>query len=185
MGYVIAALVLVGLVAVLNLVFTYGVVRRLARQDRELATLRAVLPSNPEEVMNGPGSAPEDFGEVTTTGGEHLGRDSLTGGMMLGFFTPTCAPCRAQASPFAERARSLGRDRALVVVVGSRDDVGELVALFDPVARVLVEPDQGPVQRAFGVRGFPAMCVLDADGRVTAVATGVERLPEPAARAER
>lgn len=46
--------------------------------------------------------------------------------------------------------------QALAIVIGNPDQTAELVARFEPVARVVVEPstENGSAAQAFKVRGF-------------------------------
>jgi hypothetical protein len=85
------------------------------------------------------------------------------------------------APRFVDRVATLpaGRTQALAVVVGGWDEVAELVALLEPVARVVVEdgPGAGSIAGAFEVKGFPAMCTLDGDGVVAASGFDVLELP--------
>jgi|HigsolmetaAR201D_1030396.scaffolds.fasta_scaffold49364_1 thiol-disulfide isomerase/thioredoxin len=180
MPYLVAAIVLLGLVSGTNLIFTYGVIRRLREHT---ARLDALTVGRPEpDIILAPGAEPGLFDPVQTTAGEPLRRDALTGGTLVGFFSPGCAPCRQQAPRFAARAAAVGRDRVLAVASGTPEAVRDLVTLLEPVARVVVEVEEGPLHRAFAVQGYPAMCVVDGDGRIKAAATAVERLPElPAA----
>ena len=87
------------------------------------------------------------------------------------------------APRFAGRAAGLlgGRTQVLAVVVGAMDEVEELVALLEPVARVVVEDslDASGVAGAFKVKGVPAMCTLNDDGVVAASGFDVVELPVP------
>ncbi|GIJ75032.1 hypothetical protein [Virgisporangium ochraceum] len=66
----------------------------------------------------------------------------------------------------AERAEG-GRSRVLAVVVGRAATARPFVLAPRPVARVVVEPEGGPLAAAFGVRRFPATGVVDDDGAST------------------
>lgn len=176
MPYLVVAIVLLGLVAGTNLIFTYGVVRRLREHTTRLDAMAAGQPE-PDLILPA-GAEPSPFDPVLTTTGESIGRDDLAGGALVGFFSASCAPCREQAPRFAERAAAGDRGRVLAVAVGTPEATRDLVTLLEPVARVVVEIEEGPLHRAFAVQGYPAMCVLDGDGRVKAPASAVERLPE-------
>jgi thiol-disulfide isomerase/thioredoxin len=129
------------------------------------------------DLMLGAGDEPGALPDVATTAGEQLTRSALRGAL-VGFFSPTCVPCKEQAPRFAERAAALGRDRVLAVAVGTPDATRELVALLEPAARVVVEIDGGSLQQAFQVQGYPAMCLLDGDGRIAASSSTLDSLPE-------
>lgn len=175
MAYLIASISLVGVLAGLNLLLTIGVVRRL----REHAELLAEAP----RVENGPpvsvGSVVGEF-TATTVDEELITRDSLDGGTVVGFFSPGCGPCEELLPRFVEYVASeTGGDRRVVAVVAAPDvHSDEMVAQLAPVARVVVEGVfGGPVSTAFGVRGYPALCVVDGDGTVVVSGSTVDALP--------
>ncbi|MFI6586829.1 peroxiredoxin family protein [Embleya sp. NPDC050493] len=165
MPILVVAVVLVGLVTVLNLVLVLGVLRRLRGQQPQ--TPHSAGP--PMELR--PGMRPGVFTATTTTG-EQVG-DHDAGGL-VGFFSAGCEPCHVQAPRFAERARALGRERTLAVIAG---DDAELLALLTPVARVVVEEYDGVVQAAFRNAWTPAMYLLGEDRRVVAAGLRMTDLP--------
>ncbi|GAA0896237.1 hypothetical protein GCM10009557_96040 [Virgisporangium ochraceum] len=55
----------------------------------------------------------------------------------------------------------------MAVVVGRAATARPFVLAPRPVARVVVEPEGGPLAAAFGVRRFPATGVVDDDGAST------------------
>lgn len=160
MPFLVAAMVLIGLLAGLNLLFTYGVIRRLREHTRRLDGLPAGGHAEPDLIL-GPGARP----------------GAVPGVLLVGFFSPTCPPCREQAPRFVARAAAVGRERVLAVAVGTPDETRDLVAQFEPVAQVVVETEDGPLHQAFGVHGYPAVCVLDGDGRIVASGSTVDPLP--------
>lgn len=167
-----AAVTLFAVFSALNLLLTFGVIRRLRVHDTMLGrTARAGMP----DVLLAAGGEPQPFEPVATTSGGPLTRDDLRGAVVA-FFSHDCAGCREQAPAFVELARALEPGRVVAVVAGDPAANRELVGALEPFARVTVEPHQGPVQRAFAVRGFPAMCVLDGDGLIEGTATTVDAL---------
>jgi thiol-disulfide isomerase/thioredoxin len=171
-----AGVVLVGAVAVLNLVLTLAVIRRL-REHTELISQGRM--AGPADLMLGVGESPDRVRAVATDG-TVVSREALR---LVGFFSPSCEPCRDMAPRFAEQAGRLpgGRSQALVVLVGAPDDVAEFLVMFEPVARVVIEDSvaEGALAAAFKVRGVPAMCTLTADGVVAASGFDVVQLPVP------
>jgi thiol-disulfide isomerase/thioredoxin len=159
---------------VVNLLLTFGVIRRL-RTHTELLSARAV-----PEVMVGVGESPGDF-SAGAVDGEVVSRASLVGEQLVGFFSPGCGPCVEMVPRFAERAAVVGRAHAVAVVVGDAGDAAEFVAVLEPVARVVLEPGpgEGTLSGAFGVKGFPAVCVLDGEKVVTASGSSVLGVAEP------
>ncbi|MFI0452098.1 TlpA disulfide reductase family protein [Actinomadura sp. 6N118] len=166
MAYLTAAVVLVGVLCVLNLTLTLAVIRRL----REQGEGRSLSPSLPVALK--PGSRPAAF-TATTTAGEQVSAASLTG--LVGFFSAGCEPCHALLPHFAERAEKMGRDNVLAVIGGDGDE--ELVAALTPVARVVVEDHDGPVAGAFRNSWSPAVFLIGPDHTVVAAGGRMEDLP--------
>jgi hypothetical protein len=166
MAFLAAAASIVGLLAAVNLVFTIGVVRRLREHTAELAALRAGgTGSGGGDIALPVGSAIGDLAATSVDGGP-VKLDMLGSRPLVGFFSPHCEPCRERLPAFVAHAADRP-DPVVAVVVGTTVETGDVVAQLRPVATVIVEPDQGPVQRAFGVTGFPAFVLVE-DGLVVA-----------------
>ncbi|WP_167530745.1 TlpA family protein disulfide reductase [Microbispora hainanensis] len=170
----VATMVLIGMLSALNLLLSVGVIRRLREHSAELATLRS--------GGTAPNGGPFPLGEVALPDGSPIGEftavtvdgEPVTLGTfgvrpLVGFFSPGCTPCEEQLPAFVEFAtgRPGGRDTRLAVVVGTGEEAAKTVERLNPVATVVVESDDGPVQKAFGVTGFPAF-ILVANGLVAA-----------------
>jgi thiol-disulfide isomerase/thioredoxin len=165
----IAAVILVGIVGLLNLVLTVGVIRRLREHT--------LLLSNPTSIGGvGPlaelGQEIDEFSTVTVNG-EPLDRDGLLSETLVGFFTPDCQPCKERLPSFVDFARSMpgGPGRVLAAVVGDGDEAAEMLAALRPVAQVVVEERGGPLVTAFRVRAFPTVVKVapDSSGRLVVV----------------
>jgi thiol-disulfide isomerase/thioredoxin len=178
MIYLTAAVILVGAVGMMNLVLLLGILRR----------LRAAPPAAAEESHGGGsglrlGWRPEPFA-VSLLHGGRLTRSDLTGHgeTLIGFFSPTCRPCRAQAPKFAARAAEWpgGPERVLVVVADDTVDGAEFTEQFAGLAKMVVDGLEGPVATAYGVTAFPAFGILDDTATVLTEATSVERLADAA-----
>jgi hypothetical protein len=163
MGYLVAAVVLLGVLCFVNLLFTIGILRR----------MRTATVWQPEPLFAlGPGSAVGEFSVMTTTG-EPVSHDTLAG--MVGFFTTGCGECHELLPPFLERAREMERDNVLAVVGGGDQD---MVGALAPLARVVVaDLGGGPVARAFQNSWTPALYLVGDDHRVVAVGARMEELP--------
>ncbi|WP_433477015.1 hypothetical protein ACQPZP_08140 [Spirillospora sp. CA-142024] len=162
MPYLAAAVVLIGLLSVLNLVLTLALVRRLREQG-------ATQPRDTgPPVALGPGSQVGEF-TTTTTEGDPVSRENLIG--LVGFFSAGCEPCHDLAPRFARLTTGLPR---LAVVTGDDPD---LVAVLSPAARVVAEEDGGTVSRAFQNTWTPALYIVDGEGRVAATGGRLEDLP--------
>lgn len=186
MAFVVAALVLVGLLSVLNLIFSFGVIRRLREHtkilDRDGHGSGGGAAADAATVMSAPGETVGDFG-VSTVDGEPVARDVLAGTTLVGFLSPSCEPCKERLPKFVELARQHEPDQVLAVVVAQDDDEAApgVVAELVGVARVVREPDSGPVSTAFGVQGFPAFALVGPQGEIIASGYELSALNVPAA----
>lgn len=168
MTYLIMAIVLIGLLAAANLLLTFGVIRRLREHTSEISSLRKQGSDIGGEVAAPAGTAVARF-DATDDEGRSVGAEILTGRRLVGFFSPNCKPCTERLPEFVHFAsrRPGGREKVLAVVVDSRAESADVVGQLKPVARVVVEAEEGAVQQAFGVKGFPAFVLID-DGHVVA-----------------
>jgi peroxiredoxin len=158
------AVVVVGALCLLNLVLTFGVIRRL-REHTELLTQRIVdNAAAPGPIMLEPGATVGDF-SVTTTNGVAVSRSDLTGRRLVGFFSPTCAACAENMPTYVAHAQTHpgGRDAVLSVVVGSEAETAQMTRQLETVSRVVRDVEQGEISRAFAVDGYPAYGILDGD----------------------
>ncbi|GIH78031.1 TlpA disulfide reductase family protein [Planobispora longispora] len=157
--------VLVGALALLNLLLTFGVIRRL-REHTELLAGRAPA-SSPEPPSLPVGLRVSAF-RGATTGGEPLTHESWSGDTLVAFISPDCSPCQERMPSLIETARLWpgGRQATMAVVIAEPDAAAEYAELLSPVARVAVEPPGGPIAAAFGVAAFPLFGVVDRSGRV-------------------
>jgi protein-disulfide isomerase len=166
MAYLAAATALVGLLATVNLLLTVGVVRRLREHTAELAGLRSGAVVGGGDIIAPPGSP---VGELAASDvdGHPVTLATVGDRPLVGFFSPHCEPCRERLPEFVAHAAQRPGGVLAVVVAGSPGEAAEAVDQLRPVATVVVEPDQGPVQKAFGVTGFPAFALVE-DGVVAA-----------------
>ncbi|MFG1948729.1 TlpA family protein disulfide reductase [Nonomuraea sp. NPDC048826] len=147
MSYLVAAVVLLGLLCLVNLLLTVGIIRRLrARPARQGLSHTedglAIGERIPLEVMRGPG--------------------------LIGFFAPGCEPCEEMLPGFAERATQGSGEAIAVLVAETEEGAADYAAALAGAARVVVEPSLGgPLQTALRVTGYPTVYLVDAANRVT------------------
>jgi hypothetical protein len=172
-----AGLVVVGVLCLLDLVLTLGVVRRL----REHTTMLSAGGWGGEEAPIGltAGEMPAGFAAVTADGAQITGPADLS---VVAFFSTSCSLCPKRVPAFVNyvRSGSVRPQEVLAIVTG---DNGESVPYYPDLAavgQVAAEPDNGPANEAFGVTGFPAFFVLGAGGVVVASGYDPARLPVPA-----
>jgi hypothetical protein len=177
MAVLAAAVAIVAVLCLLDLVLTFGVIRRL-REHTELISSRNIadLP-----IMGlTAGELPEAVSAVTISG-EPV--HTAAGFRVVAFFSVMCSVCPERVAPFTAYVtrNGLSRDSVLAVVVGGQDAPPPYQDQLAQVAQVCAEDYEGALGRAFKVIGYPAFCLLDADGAMLATGFDPARLPEPAA----
>lgn len=171
-----AAVILIGVLCLLNLLLTFGVIRRLRDHTETLSNLMQYsVEIGVATDIPVVGTAVGEF-TASTVDGAPVSADSLTGTTAVVFLSSECTACRAQLPSLAAWAGERDRERVLVVIATAASEGADLVASLTNVARVVRDPADGPVCKAFGVSAFPAACVV-ADGQVIAAAPDFSRLP--------
>lgn len=179
----VTAIAVLAVLAAVQLLLVLGVIRRLREHTAVLARIRVGEPGAP--VIVSPGESVGEFSAATIDGAT-IDRAGVPQPALFAFFSSGCGACRAAAAELARYAADLpgGRDH-VIAVIGDGDRAAELVDLVRDVARVIVEPEGGPVEAAFEVSGFPSYAYV-ANGW-TVLASGYElgALPLPLPRAPR
>ncbi|GAA3082702.1 TlpA family protein disulfide reductase [Streptosporangium carneum] len=171
-----AAVVVVGLLGVLNLLLLLAVLRRLRDYGAKwaLAGLDRIVErkSSPES-----GHRVADF-EATALDGAPVSLRAPDAPLFTGFFSTGCPSCREEVPRFVEYAAAMpgGPERKLAVVSGTAEQGADIIDAVRRVARVVVEPQDGPVAGAFGVQGSPTFVLLDQDGTVRTSAPSIRGL---------
>jgi len=150
-GITAAALTLIGAIALLNLVLTLAVIRRLRSQSAG---------------HTGPADASIET-EVLPAKGFAVGKlaqaDLATGRHTVIMITPSCPPCRTMLGVLASNADSYAKD-ALVCVVGTAEELGPIAERLPGYQTIAVSEQLA--ESMFRVRGFPAVLSIE-DGVVT------------------
>lgn len=178
MAILTAAVVLVGLLCVVDLLLTLAVIRRLRTHTEQLATLRDPAADNPFAGMVAAGSPVPAFTGRSVDG---VPVDVATAQPeLIVFFSTSCSAC---ATELPELVALLGsgahEGRRAVVIVAGQDNAGSVrfVDALRPVATVVREPFGGPILTAFAVDVYPTFYVV-ADGVVRGRAISVRGLAE-------
>ncbi|MFF4198257.1 hypothetical protein [Nonomuraea sp. NPDC001831] len=170
-----AAILLVGALCIINLIFTMGVIKRLREHT-------ALLRGSNDPMAIELGTEIGDFTALTIDG-EQIDHESLTAETSIAFFSPNCKPCKEKLPGFVAYAAGLprGRNQVLAVVAGNADMAAGFTAELRQVARVVVEGPSGPLVSAFGVRAFPTVLTVapNRHGRLEVIANKVD-LGQPA-----
>jgi len=176
MAALIAAVIVLGVFGVLNLVFCLGIIRRL-REHTEL--IENMGRGGNTDLILSAGATIGAFSTSTVDGAE-VSNAALTGPTLAAFFSPGCGPCELERPEFVALAATYPRDRVLAVVTGVDDEAAApLVAELRGIATVVREADDGPVQQAFGVGGYPTFALVEPNGLVVAGGLRVASLPTP------
>ncbi|MFC5830680.1 hypothetical protein [Nonomuraea insulae] len=161
MTYLVVAVIGLTLLCVLNLVFTYGVIRRL-REHGDVLAAGVDCGAGPEPLL-AVGEFVGEFSAVTTEG-EPIDRDSLPGRTTIAFFSTDCDFCHEQLPVFIDWAAgcSDGSTGLLAVIEGAREDTAGMVADLRPVAKVVTVADPAAgIVTAFRVRAFPSFLHIE------------------------
>ncbi|MDX6258487.1 MAG: hypothetical protein QOH84_175 [Kribbellaceae bacterium] len=178
MSVLSAAVVLVGLIGLLNLVLSFGIIRRLRAQ----ATGQHAHSKQPKPVIRP--TTLEDGERIAEVDAVTIDGRTVelppTGPSLVGFFSATCSTCKEQLIPFVVTAdRQPPGVRVLAIVGGTDEQAAPYVAeLLTARSGLLIvrEDEDGPIQKAFGIRGFPAFVILE-DGEVQGSDFQVSALP--------
>jgi thiol-disulfide isomerase/thioredoxin len=94
--------------------------------------------------------------------------------VVLDFWASWCGPCREQTPVLERVARKLG-ERVLVLGVGTSDERGNVTRFLDrsPPKYKSVYDDQDVASELYHVQGLPTLVVIDRQGTVRAVASGL------------
>jgi hypothetical protein len=169
----IGAVVLIGVLCVVNLLLMLGVVRRLREHT---AMIVAGHGAHTSAVGVPQGAVPMPFTVRTTTGNDLAGPAGLR---LVGFFSASCSACPGRVPGFTGYVRRAGlaRDAVLAVTVeGPAGSAAYLGQLAEVASVCQVSPDGEPIA-AFQVAAFPAFFVLDGDGAVVAQGYEPDELP--------
>lgn len=169
MSILAAAVVILTVLVVVDLVLTTAVIRRL--RTYEAGGPMAGAP--PQTIELAVGAEVPEF--AADADGSRLDRGTLLGRRtLIGFFSTTCRPCTTEASELVRREARLTADGITTVPVlmlnGGADPNG-LAAVLAGVGPVVTEPPGGAVATAFGAKATPSYVLVDPDGRVAAKGT--------------
>ena len=173
MAILVAAIGLVGLLCLADLLLTFGVIRRLREHTEQLAGLRG----QDVPVSGLPyGATPEPFTALTASGERLHGPDGLR---VVAFFAAGCSACPERVPAFLDylRVNEVTRDAMLAVITSSQPEPVSYQESLAEVAPVCVEPHDSGIATTFSVRAFPSFCVLDGAGSVVAFSHDLAALP--------
>lgn len=182
MPTIVAALVILTALTLLNLLLTFGVIRRL----REYAPL---LDQSGPPVTLAVGTQVPDFTAQSADGAVVTAATLRGAGGLVMFLAPDCSGCQEQLPAVREKLTEAAASPLTILVVLTRlrpssepDDADaaeleEALRVVDQRAMIVHEPLDGPVQSTFQVAAFPAFYVVDDAGRVASAGNGAADLP--------
>jgi thiol-disulfide isomerase/thioredoxin len=181
---VAGALAVLGVLTLINLVLTCGVIRRLREYEARHVPDGSMGPELPA-----PGTPIPDFSATTVDGCDVTHTSYSTGIAYVGFFSPACPPCREQLPRFLATVRAVDPRKVLIVIADDAPAPSSASAALptdatdaadaDAAGRIVVEAHQGPVASAFAAHALPTLLALR-DGVVIASGHTVDALPQPA-----
>jgi hypothetical protein len=178
MPYVIAALILLGVITLLNLVLTMAVIRRLRERETDIAahSVGAIDVDAGIPV----GETVPSFHTTATDGSAVTGEEAADKRMLYAFFSVDCKACWPKVPAFVTYARrlGLGADQVVSAVVGTGAAAEDSVAKLESVGRVVMEPTGGPLSSALEARGFPSFVLVGAGGAVEAYTFSLTDMPQ-------
>ncbi|MEU4834743.1 hypothetical protein [Streptosporangium sp. NPDC023615] len=176
MPFLIAAVVFVGLLCLVDLVLTMAVIRRLRDHTQQLAALRS---GDPAQSLLREGTPLPAF-TAESVDGETIDSQAAPP-EVLALLSTECVVCLDEMPNLVRFLgdRGVGRSAAIVAIVG--DDTpkaGELVEGLRPVARVIRQPWDGPIEKAFQAKLFPNFYLVSG-GVVRVASISVANLDRP------
>ncbi|GAA0941974.1 TlpA family protein disulfide reductase [Virgisporangium aurantiacum] len=179
MPFLAAAVVLVGVLCIVDLLLTFAVLRRLREHTDQLGRLSgaggASTGVDRDRLM---GRELPEF-SATTVEGTAVSRESMTGEVeLIGIFSPGCAPCHTQAPLFTEQAGRMAAGKTLALVAGSGSETEDLVQILKGATHVVLAPETMTVIKGLGIGAFPTFLRLDPGGAIVDAAVSVQGLAE-------
>jgi hypothetical protein len=170
--FIVAAIVVLAILVVGNLLITSAVLRRLRHYEEQFAAGGVPRSGRQEEVI---GKELPEF-DGTNTRGEPVSRSSIVGpDRLVAILSAGCSSCHEQAARFA---RHPDPDRVAIVVLDG-DDAAQreaLLAAVDNCPTVIAEPASSLIVEAMGVRVFPLLLKADEAGVVVEARTSLTAL---------
>ncbi|GAB2687228.1 TlpA family protein disulfide reductase [Nocardia thraciensis] len=162
MTFVAAAIAILAVLLIFNLLITFAILRRLRTHEERLGTL-GNRPAGDGLI----GQRLPSFEAVSTRGESVSGAAIVGPDRLVAFFSAGCAPCLDQAAEFAGYPDP---DRVAIVVMesASQEDQGRILAALRDSPTVIAEPAGNAVAEALGVGRFPQLVLLDQDGVIVA-----------------
>ncbi|WP_406314926.1 hypothetical protein OHA77_40745 [Streptosporangium sp. NBC_01639] len=168
MTFLIAAVVLVGVLCAFDLLLTFAVLRRLREHTAELARLA----EGTQFISYDPGALVGRTLPWADTDTDGVDRPEL-----VAFFDANCDACHKHAPQFAVTART---QAAMAVISGAGPRADDLVQVVAGVSSVITAERADSLVKAVGVEAFPTFLRVGQDGTIVAAHMELAALAEMA-----
>ncbi|WP_034260896.1 TlpA family protein disulfide reductase [Actinospica robiniae] len=166
MAILTAAVILLSILVILDLVLSAAVIRR-------MRVYESARNAPPDRGGLADGAPVPEFATTTADGAEFATASLAGARTLLGFFATSCTHCVAAAPALADRAGRLAAEGVEVVPVLTMDEVGALDGVAESMradlakaGTLITEPRPGPVVSAFQIRATPSYVLVGPDGKV-------------------
>jgi hypothetical protein len=146
-GVVLAAVVVLAILVLLDLLLTGAVIRRLRDHADRISALASRPMSGLRQGEAAPVHDPSDAPDVADD-------------VAIAFFSASCQACRLHLGEFLALADRRGRDRSLVVVAGSPHDGRDLIEAAEEHCAVLAGEDADRWADAYKIEAFPTFVAV-------------------------
>ncbi|WP_020391121.1 TlpA family protein disulfide reductase [Kribbella catacumbae] len=166
MPYVVAGLILVGVMCLLDLLLTFGVVRRLREHTERLDGL-PTFASADSASQSGLKDSPLPEFSATARDGATVTTEMLRGRPhLIGFFSAGCSACHDRLPEFVALANQAESHAALAVVSGTGTDATRLIENLGNRPIIVAGPDAAAVVDKLGINLFPTFLAVSPEGTV-------------------
>jgi hypothetical protein len=164
-----AAVVVLAVLVVFNLLITFAVLRRLRSHESLLARGTGGGDRGTELL----GRRLPEFAALSTSGATVTNVSDTV--RLVGFFSATCAPCRDQAAAFAAHDDP---NRLAIVLMEDAPEVDQdaILAALAGSPTIVAEPTSVELVTAMEVRSFPQILQIDPAGVVVDARRSVRAL---------
>ena len=176
MAFVVSGFIVVGGLCLLNMLLTFGVLRRLREHSAQLAEI-------PDFSMDdGPGYSAKFIGRplsgfsARAIDGTLVSSESLTGNAgMIAVLRIGCGPCHEQLPGFVAWASNTDAT-ATALVTGAESDAREMTDRLAKVSVVVAGREADELAEALGINVFPTFLEIDSTGVVVRAETSLSRM---------
>lgn len=188
MPFVVAGLVLVGVLCLIDMLLTFAVLRRLREHSARLAEIpEFTMNGGPEYSAKFAGLPLPEFSARAVDGAE-VSTPSMRGRPgLVAVFSAGCGPCRDQYPVFAAWAGVADANAMALVTGADSTEAAEMTGRLADVSVVVAGAEADALADRLGVTVFPTFLQVDDAGVVVKAETNLSMIPivDPAEMARR